>query len=209
MRIVVSLGNGAELRESVERALSEGADLVELRVDLIWGKPPSIEELSSLISGLSDKIILTLRSRAHGGAAEEQSVEWIEEASSICGYVDVEYENSHISLSNAIYSWHNPSGTPGFEELRRIAEEMLSLGGIAKLVTFARDELEAYRVLSLYRKLDHGSRLVAFCMGARGSFSRRLSALLGSPLVYCYLDSPTAEGQMSLREALMLRELLC
>lgn len=209
MKIVVSLGSGGNLREKIERALKEGADLVEVRVDLIWGRPPPIEEVSSLIYGLNGRVVLTVRSRAQGGAADAQDREWIERASEICCYVDVEYENSGVRVSNAIYSWHDPSGTPNSEELVRIAERMLRLGGIAKLVTLARDELEAYRLLSLYRKLDHGGRLVAFCMGEKASFSRRLSALLGSPLVYCYLDSPTAEGQLSLREALLLRELLC
>ncbi|MEM0268573.1 MAG: type I 3-dehydroquinate dehydratase [Candidatus Korarchaeum sp.] len=208
MKVVVSVQGTEPLRKSMKRAIMRGADLVELRADLIWEDPPSVEELSPIISGLNDRVIITWRSASHGGRGRPQSKEWLESVSEICGYVDVEYENRGVDVRNAIFSWHDPKGTPGQEELIRIAEDLLSLGSIAKVVTLARDELEAYRVLSLYRRLDHEGRLVAFCMGSRGAFSRRLSAALGSPLVYSYLGSPTAEGQISLDEAILLRELL-
>ncbi len=208
MRVVVSLGESGSIRESIRHALMRGADLVELRADLIWEEPPPPEHLSEILHGLGESVIVTWRSRAHGGVGDPQRRDWLESISKLCGYVDVEYENSDARVGNAIFSWHDPTGTPGQDELLRIAKDLLSMGGIAKVVTLARDELEAYRVLSLY-KLDHGGRLVAFCMGARGSFSRRLSAALGSPLLYSYLDSPTAEGQISLDEALLLKGLLC
>ncbi|RDD53529.1 MAG: type I 3-dehydroquinate dehydratase [Candidatus Korarchaeota archaeon NZ13-K] len=209
MRIVVSLRDRGSIRRDMERALRSGADLVELRADLIWEEPPEAREIEGLVRGLGDRVIVTWRSRAHGGMGGPQSREWLEEVSKICGYVDVEYENSDVSIGNAIFSWHDPGGTPREEDLLVVARRLLSLGGIAKVVTLARDELEAYRVLSLYRKLDHGGRLVAFSMGSRGAFSRRLSAALGSPLIYSHMGSPTAEGQLSLEEALLLRRLLC
>jgi 3-dehydroquinate dehydratase-1 len=207
LKIVATLSDSDDLREDMERAFEMGADLVELRVDLIWDELPSADSLSSLISGFNDRVIITYRSRAHGGKGESQDVEWLRSVSKICGYVDVEYENSRIGIGNAIFSWHDPSGTPSYEELLSISEELLSLGGIAKIVTYARDEREAYRVLSLY-KLEHRRRLVAFSMGKRGSFSRRLSAALGSPLIYSYLGKAAAEGQISLDEAVLLKELL-
>lgn len=209
MKVVVSLQGRESLRERIRYAIMSGADLVELRADLIWEEPPPIEKLTPMISGLNDRVIITWRSVPHGGRGGPQRREWLESVSEICAYVDVEYENREAYVRNAIFSWHDPKGTPGYEELIRIAEDLLSLEGIAKVVTLARDELEAYRVLSLYRKLDHRGRLVAFCMGPRGAFSRRLSAVLGSPLVYSYLGSPTAEGQLCLEEALLLKGLLC
>ncbi len=207
MKIVVTLSDPDNLRENIERALKMGADLVELRVDLIWDELPPAESLSRLISGLNDKIIITYRSRAHGGRGDSQDARWLISVSKICRYVDVEYENSNIGIENAIFSWHDPNGTPSYEELLSISEKLLSLGGIAKVVTYARDEREAYRVLSLY-KLGHRGKLVAFSMGERGSFSRRLSAALGSPLLYSHLGRAVAEGQISLDEAILLKELL-
>ena len=207
MKIVATLSDPDDLRENIERAFKMGADLVELRVDLIWEELPSADSLNSLIRGFNDRIIITYRSRAHGGEGDPQDAEWLRSVSKICGYVDVEYENSRIGIENAILSWHDPRGTPSYEELLSICEELLSLGNIAKVVTYARDEREAYRVLSLY-KLGYRGRLVAFSMGERGSFSRRLSAALGSPLIYSYLGRAAVEGQISLDEAILLKELL-
>ncbi len=213
MMIVTSVGgHPVRAREEAERALEKGSDLVEFRMDLIWNSPPPAAEVGKLVQGIEGRSILTWRSRGHGGTGAPPPPGFLRSLSRISRYVDVELELAEtgegVRLPNAIYSWHDPSGTPEVDELVDVARRLLSLGGLAKVVTLARDELEAYRVLALYRRLDHRGRLVAFSMGERASFSRRMAPLLGSPLVYAFSGEAVAPGQISLDEALLLRELL-
>ncbi len=211
MRIVTSVSGGPEeARRNAKLALSMGSDLVEFRMDLIWDSPPDLMRVRQLISGMEDRALLTWRSERHGGNGSDIPPEYLVSLAKISGLVDVELELAleGLRVANAVYSWHDPEGTPENEVLLRVSNQLLGAGGLAKVVTLARDELEAYRVLNLYRRVDHGGRLVAFSMGERASFSRRMAALLGSPLVYSFLGEEVAPGQISLREALLLKELL-
>ncbi len=211
MKIVTSVsGSPEEARRDAKRALSMGSDLVEFRMDLIWDLPPNLSRVGELISGMEDRALLTWRTERHGGNGSDLPPDYLISLAKISGLVDVEFELAlrGLRIANAIYSWHDPKGTPEIEVLLQISKRLLSAGGLAKVVTLAKDELEAYRVLNLYRRVDHKGRLVAFSMGERASFSRRMVALLGSPLVYSFLGEEVAPGQISLREALLLRELL-
>ncbi len=211
MMIVTSVsGNLEEARKEAKRALSMGSDIVEFRMDLIWDSPPDLERVRDLIEGMEGRTLLTWRTERHGGRGSEPSHEYLESLARISRLVDVEFELAMrgLRIANAIYSWHDPSGTPDMDVLLRISNRLLSAGGLAKVVTLAMDELEAYRVLNLYKRVDHRGRLVAFSMGEKASFSRRMAALLGSPLIYSFLGEAAAPGQLTLKEALLIKELL-
>ncbi len=211
MMIVTSIsGSPGEARKHAKLALSMGSDLVEFRMDLIWDLPPDLGKVRELIGGMEERTLLTWRTKKHGGEGSEVSPEYLETLAKISRLVDVEYELvvGGLRITNAVNSWHDPEGTPDIRSLLRVSTQLLSAGGLAKVVTLARDELEAYRVLNLYKRVDHRGKLVAFSMGERASFSRRMAALLGSPLVYSFLGSAVAPGQLTLREALLIKELL-
>lgn len=210
VKVVATIGG--ELEESrymADEALRLGSDLVEFRLDLMWDSPPSVESVGDLVKGFESRSILTWRTKRHGGAGSDPPAKFLLSLAELSEIVDIEYEFAvrGIVAGNAIYSWHDPAGTPEYEELVKVAKVLLSMG-MAKVVTLAGDELEAYRVLRLYRNLDHGGRLVAFSMGEKASFSRRLAAFLGSPLIYSYIGETAAPGQLTLREAILLKELL-
>lgn len=211
MKIITSVsGPPRTAKAKALEALRRGSDLVEFRLDLMWDSLPSIDEVRRLVSGLESKVVLTWRTRKHGGRGEAPKRDWLLEIASLAALIDIEYEIavSGVRPPNSIFSWHDLSGTPSLPELVSISEKLLNIGGVVKVVTLAKDELEAYRVLALYRQLDHSGRLVAFSMGERASFSRRLAPLLGSPFIYAFVGEPVASGQVSLDEALLLRELL-
>ncbi len=211
MMIVTSVGGSPEeARKEAKQALLMGSDIVELRMDLIWDSPPDLERARDLIGGMEGRTLLTWRTEKHGGRGSEPSPQYLESLARISRLVDVEFELAMrgLRIANALYSWHDPSGTPDMDVLLRVSNQLLGAGGLAKVVTLARDELEAYRVLNLYKRVDHRGRLVAFSMGERASFSRRMAALLGSPLIYSFLGEAVAPGQLTLREALLIKKLL-
>lgn len=100
-----------------------------------------------------------------------------------------------------IVSYHNFDRTPEPAELESIVNKLLKKGHIAKLVTMANSTGDAVKVMNLYKKFD-SSKLLAFCMGEFGKFTRRLSTELGSPWSYTALDaySATAPGQFTFEE---------
>ncbi len=211
MIVVTTVHGSPEVaRGNVIKALSYGSDMVELRLDLIWDDLPDIGLIRKLIEGIDERVILTWRSRKHGGNGKPPEITWLRKLGSIAKLVDIEYEFAvdGIRLQNSIVSWHDPSGTPDSWRLRQLAGNMEKLGELFKIVTYAESETDAYRVLRLYREVARPENLIAFSMGERGSFSRRIAPFLGSPIIYAYLDEPAAEGQISLREALLLKQLL-
>lgn len=123
-----------------------------------------------------------------------------------------------------IISYHNFEGTQSLEELQMIYDICRRKGAdIVKIVTTAHNTRDAARVMQLYRYrksdaelvpcnfLERGeesgslsnsfgeeeARLVAFCMGKAGQFTRHLCLQLGAPYSYAALDaeSATAPGQ--------------
>ncbi len=202
-------GSPETARENAIKALNYGSDMVEFRLDLIWDDPPEIKSIRKLVEGISDKSILTWRSKAHGGRGRLPEGIWLGKLGYIAKLVDIEYEFAikGIRPPNSIVSWHDPLGTPRSSKLIELASSITKFG-LSKIVTYAKEEADAYRVLRLYKEITKPENLIAFSMGEKGSFSRRIAPFLGSPIIYAYINTPVAEGQVSLKEALLLRELL-
>ncbi len=138
----------------------------------------------------------------------------------------LEYVKSYARVNGCtlIISYHNFEGTQSLQELQTIYDICRRKGAdIVKIVTTAHTFSDATRVMELYkysktdkelvesnymeRGEESGSlsnsfgeaqaRLVAFCMGDAGKFTRHLCLALGSPYTYAALDSTsaTAPGQ--------------
>ena len=149
----------------------------------------------------------------------------------------LEYVKSYARVNGCtlIISYHNFEGTQSLQELQTIYDICRRKGAdIVKIVTTAHSTSDAARVMELYkysktdkelvacnymeRGEESGSlsnsfgeaqaRLVAFCMGEAGKFTRHLCLTLGSPYTYAALDSAsaTAPGQYTKAE---MEELLC
>ena len=138
----------------------------------------------------------------------------------------LEYIKSYARVNGCtlIISYHNFEGTQSLQELQTIYDICRRKGAdIVKIVTTAHNTSDASRVMELYkysktdkelvacnymeRGEESGSlsnsfgeaqaRLVAFCMGEAGKFTRHLCLWLGSPYTYTALDeeSATSPGQ--------------
>lgn len=104
---------------------------------------------------------------------------------------------------------HHYTSTPSHEELIARAEEVFASGGdIAKIITTATTTAEALVPLELYNNHFHEESIIAFAMGEKGLFSRRLSLLLGAPHTYTAPseEERTAKGQPTIDE---MQKMLC
>lgn len=96
-----------------------------------------------------------------------------------------------------IVSYHNNDRTPSREELLKIVDSCFRSGGdIAKIACKANSASDNARLLGL---LDENKDLVVVGMGKKGSVTRVMSTLLGSPFTYASLSlgKETASGQIS------------
>ncbi len=200
------------LRDSVVKAISVGADLVEVRLDYL--DELNVNVVSSTLKPYMNRLVLTLRAHYENGLFEGDEKERAEILKQLGregpAYVDIElrspmFQDLSKELMKAgtalIVSWHDFEKTLDTDTLRRIANMAMIGGSIAKVVTMARSFSDNLKVLSLYHTGDK-HRLVAFCMGTEGVLSRFLSVMLGAPFMYVSLPGePTAPGQPSITEA--------
>lgn len=180
--------------------------MIELRADLMALSPSDIQPLAALVA----RTIVTCHN-SDCRAIYEKAIE--------CGVwaIDVELDTPKgvlLPLIEAAHSRgvrvilsHHFSHTPSLPQLIERAEEADRLGAdIIKIISTATSTAEALVPLELYKTIP-AERLVAFAMGSKGAFSRRLSLLLGAPYTYVAPshDKATAEGQFTeeeLRESL-------
>jgi 3-dehydroquinate dehydratase-1 len=206
-----------ELVGGRRRAERMGADLVELRLDLLGEKP----DWERLLGGRLP-VILTHRPEREGGffrgKEEERVKRLLEGVERGVPCLDLEFSTPprlrREVLSEArkrgtavMLSHHDFSGTPPLPPLLRRVREMEREGDLVKVVTLAGNTEEVLRVLELYER-DSSVPLICFAMGEVGALSRILSALLGSPLVYASVEKPTAPGQMDVETTKKLLERL-
>ncbi len=128
-------------------------------------------------------------------------------------YVDVEMEapkymskkvKSYANKYGSVFvkSYHDFEGTDSYEALKAIVEKCMGQGAeIVKIVTTARSQEEAARVMRLYDEFDPAG-LIAFSMGEYGRMSRLECLAKGAPYTYAALagNDSAAPGQWTVSE---------
>ena len=100
-----------------------------------------------------------------------------------------------------LVSEHDFEKTPDDQALQSIVDRALGQGAqIVKVVTTAKTEDDAWRLLRFARECN--TPIVAFAMGAAGSFSRIKAGEYGSLFTYGYIGKAVAPGQLSAEELL-------
>ncbi len=177
--------------------LIKSEPFVELRCDLM---EISSEEVAGLIER-AERAIITCHSGAEREAIYNRAIEARAWAIDLAHDLPKEVLGGLIRKAKeqgvrVIISRHYDT-TPTPEELICDAKESFAMGAdIAKIITTAHTTAEALAPLALYRHFE-AERIVAFAMGEKGRFSRRLSLLLGAPYTYIAPSSNqvTAVGQ--------------
>jgi len=204
MQLVASVADPRD----IPGAEAEGADCIELRLDLFPRKLP--ETSARAIRECRLPLILTVRSREEGGAFDGSIGDWralMEPWLPLAAMIDIEQRFSTAAREyrelgkGIIASFHTPM-MPSGPELREI-ETMLRRYGIPKIVVGPRSPDD---VLSLCSFTLHAEQpVITSIMGSRFRFARLILPLFGSSFLFCAAGRPTAEGQFPVREA---RELL-
>ena len=200
------------------RAAMEGADWLELRLDL-W---PSGLDLAPVLDALPLPVLAACRTPEDGGQfrgtmAERRSLLSMAIAAGAAG-LDLEVDDpwapplGGTRLRLLIRSYHSFTGVP--KELGRLRDRMhRAAGAVAKIVVSAHDLADAAPVLEMLRSTDQSVQpTVAFAMGRTAWPTRIVAAMFGAPFVYGSIEpgQETAPGQLPvalLRGLYRVREL--
>lgn len=208
MKLVAALTDPAD----GGRAEKQGADLVELRFDLMEGEP--LELVGRCRKGCTLPVIATFRSVQEGGRYAESPDAWLGRISPVlpfADYVDVEQRFSqHAGAIRAakktiIASYHT-GGMPSCYELFDLERHLRTYGDIVKIIVTPQDDEDLIELISFTHAVKQP--ICTGVMGNRFRYARAILPFFGSELAYCSAGEPTAEGQYTVTEFVRLVQLL-
>ncbi len=191
MKLVATVSSNKEIE------LAEKANVIEIRLDLFE------EE----IKFPKKEVIITCRRKIDGGRYEGNDAERIELMKRFkADYVDLECDlpDSFFDFNcKIIESYHNFKETPDYEFLRDLVKNRR--GEYFKIATLGRSKSDVEKIVKILCKYDN---VIAFLMGSDFTYTRILSAFLGSPFIYCYVGRAKAPGQLELNRAYEILKLM-
>jgi 3-dehydroquinate dehydratase I len=204
----------AALTDPTHAALAEeqGADMVELRVDLYEGDLP--EQVKQAKASCSLPVIVTLRSAEEGGQFFGTPDEWMERLAPLLPFadlIDIEQRfSAHAPAIRAagkqvIASCHE-GRMLNLSELFQVERELRVFGDIPKIIVTPQNEDDLIDLISFTSAA--AKPICTGVMGAPFRHARAVLPLFGSEFVYCHTGNPTASGQYSVEEFVQLRRLL-
>ena len=207
----------AQLSKNVSLAQSFGAGFVELRLDYLSSPLTVVTQLRNFIDHKTSWI-LTFRSPGECGVnriseklRKEILLKIISEVRP--PFIDIELETletfsevqdalrSNSGTTELIASSHDFRKTEDSRGLKDLITKTARRynPSIIKIVRHAKDFKDNLTMLSLYRLVEtkNPAKLVAFCMGPLGMYSRIACVSYGSPFTYAALPGQeTASGQL-------------
>jgi 3-dehydroquinate dehydratase I len=217
--------------ETSKKAAEMGADILEIRLDLLGIRDPEIaaDTIRKIKFETGLPVILTNRSQIEGGKWEGKEAERIGLIKNLLSRkdgpdaVDIELSADREERDNAVkeakirgksvvISSHDFSKTPSFQEMKAILEDAFLAGAdIAKLAVMPhsmKDVLELLEVTLDAREADRA--VCSIAMGKLGKHTRVIAPFYGSVLTYASVESTVsaAPGQLPVYELKKVMELL-
>jgi len=202
---VVAVLSGEEALRNASIAEGIGADLVEVRLDLLPSDP--LRAIREVREATALPIIATNRMIQEGGefrGGEEERIEILAEASAWADLVDVELlarrRDRLLEMVDvpAIISYHNFERAPPIEASRSLLEEIFEAGAdIAKLALTPASLKDCLDLLVLLSERRGPTSLMG--MGDVGRHLRVVAPIYGSVLTYGYIGRATAPGQIPVK----------
>ena len=207
-------------QEEIMRHMQEAeVDLLEWRLD-IHIRQHSIEDALQAFSLFSRQhrlpFLVTNRPVREGGAfdgGERLRIEVLQRAVEAgAEWVDLEPDVPESELNwfrmknvGIVLSHHEMKGTPPTGELQERVAAMARLKpDVIKMATIAKEQEDNLRVLGLipWAEKELGVKVIAFCMGELGRWSRIACVAMGSPWTYVQMPGQTqaAPGQLLARD---------
>lgn len=206
----------SEMASEMVAAKSQGADLVEIRLDHLASFDPVVD-LPFLISNRCLPVLITYRPVWEGGeykGDDKKRFEAMQLAMELgAEYVDIELKvaqeffdfisEKRSQATKIIVSSHNYQFTPSAEDLGSLVARIQAVGAdIVKIATFAVDICDVAR---MFQVLVHCQvPIIGLCMGERGLISRLLSPKFGGYLTFGTLSKgkESAPGQPTMSDLL-------
>lgn len=203
-----------ELRNEIGQAENH-ADFIELRLDCLRTDELTklLAEIDALVRETKRPLILTPRTKAHGGKCElpndelcRYALRLITAAFGTDSYVDIELETCEQLHTDhwdrVICSFHDFEGTP--VNLGSVYEQMAKLpAAVLKIAVTAKSPSDCEAIYKLIARANlDGRKIIAIAMGDLGAETRTKGPLIGSFLTYAVVneDRRTAPGQLTVNE---------
>ncbi len=187
-------------------------DFIELRLDMLLAAGAKHEEIARKLSKRKKPVFLTPRIPAEGGAYKWKAKERESLLDELLPWADgfdielrtIEAMKKFLEIGRehkmiGILSAHSPKKTLDDHDMLGIVQKFVSIGGsmlkVAALAKSHRDIAVMVSALSFSR----GIPIAMMATGPLAGVSRIVLPLMGSKLVYGYLDEPTAPGQPEAR----------
>jgi 3-dehydroquinate dehydratase-1 len=194
------------------RAQEQGADIVELRFDMMAGDPVNLVQTCKEVCSLP--VIATIRSAQEGGRFFGDGGEWFERIRPVIPFVDyIDVEQRFASFApqikeagKTIISSHHEGHMMPLHELCMLERDLRAFGDIVKIVVTPRDEEDIIELITFTHAIK--KPICTGVMGAQFRYARAILPLFGSELVYCNVGTATAAGQYSVEGFIKLMELM-
>ena len=189
--ICVTIGRGRHktLKAEWKEAAEAGAELVELRIDLLRSDP----NVKRILAERPTPVVFTVRRGSDGGVwrgDEEKRQRLLREAILLgVDYVDIESDIAasipRFGPTKRIVSTHIFKKTPTDAELLALVKSTREKqADVVKIAAMSQSLSDASRMLELISKTNADGPVLGISMGPLGLFTRILGAKYGAPFTY-------------------------
>lgn len=208
MKIVATLTDPS----LASHAQQQGADMVELRFDLMGCDPVSGVQTCKDLCSLP--LIATFRSAPEGGQFFGDANAWYEKIRPLLPlveFVDIEQRFSPFARQvkgagkTIIASCHSGEMMP-LHELFEMERTLRAYGDIVKIIVTPANTDDIIDLIAFTHAVK--KPVSTGVMGTPFRYARAILPLFGSELVYCHIGTATAAGQYSVQEFVRLMELI-
>lgn len=230
LALPIKTGKLNQIEQLISEVLEEKPDLIELRFDYIDDVSHITHSLLKKLLDLTEiPFIFTFRSKLEGGHIELPDSERLAILETLIHtkpqYIDIELKSSLDLLQEVlilcksekvspILSYHNFRGTDSINEAIQLIENCKKkispilkssqdppLPLIFKLIFTATQFEDNLIPLKLCKRVQNKNhKVISFCMGELGLFSRVICVRAGSYLTYASLHEKTAPGQIGIEK---------
>jgi 3-dehydroquinate dehydratase-1 len=208
MKIIAALTDPTH----VVLAQDQGADLIELRLDLFEGD--LVEQVRRCREQITLPLIATIRSAQEGGRYFGNKEEWMERLSPLVplvDYIDIEqrfsaYAPALRAVGKQVIASCHEGRMLSLTELFQVERELRAFGDIPKIIVTPQNNDDLIDLISFTCAAK--KPICTGVMGLQFRYARAVLGLFGSEFAYCHTGNPTADGQYTVEEFVQLRELL-